>query len=95
MRHQIMVLTFYSVLFSCVLHHLSIDYLDIIVYVGYSPRAALSNPVYLGAIHCSGNELTVLDCSYKFKEKDNFDHSKDIGIQCNLCKYSYMILCTL
>ena len=54
---------------------------------GYLPRPALSKPTYINTLRCSGRDLTLLDCSYKFNTRMNeSDHSKDVGIQCKLCK---------
>ena len=50
----------------------------------YSPRPATkSMPAYISNVHCSGEELTLLDCSYSGNLSSN-DHSKDIGIRCEM-----------
>ena len=51
-------------------------------------KNALSNPVYMGSVSCSGQELTILECSYELNTETSVnDHSKDVGIECKFCKY--------
>ena len=47
--------------------------------------------IYMKNVHCSGGELTLLDCSYKRNLSTN-DHSKDLGIK---CKKGKLILCAI
>ena len=60
-----------------------------------SPSSALSKPVYLGNVSCSGQELTIFECGYELNTKTSeSDHSKDVGIECKYCKY-YVHTCIL
>ena len=52
----------------------------------YTPRPATnSKPIYMNNVHCSGQERTLLDCSYSRNLSLN-EHHKDVGLQCRKCK---------
>ena len=59
------------------------------------PRMATNSmPMYINHVQCSGEELTLLDCSYSRHHTD-IDHSKDVGVHCRKGKIlaSLLILC--
>ena len=52
----------------------------------YTTRSATnSKPIYMNNVHCSGQERTLLDCSYSRNLSLN-EHHKDVGLQCRKCK---------
>ena len=57
----------------------------------YTPRPATnSKPIYMNNVHCSGQELTLLDCSYSRNLSIN-EHHKDVGVQCRKCKLRILL----
>ena len=52
----------------------------------YTPRSATnSKPIYMNHVHCSGKEVTLLDCSYSRNLSTN-ENRKHAGVQCRKCK---------
>ena len=53
----------------------------------YPPMPARNaKPLLIENIACSGTELTLIDCRYDNNISED-DHSKDVGVQCQQCKF--------
>ena len=42
-----------------------------------------AGPIWLDDLHCSGYELTLLQCSHRGIGSHNCDHNKDVSVRCS------------
>lgn len=51
-----------------------------------------SGTILLDKVNCEGTETSLADCGHQGFYKHNCDHSKDVGVICNIRKHILHIL---